>query len=1015
MNPCLIKRIFHCFLIGAVFLLITASARASTSGWALRVWQSDDGLPNNNVDGLAQTADGYIWVATATGLARFDGVHFEGVHTNLLKGDYNQKVSAVLQVRDGSLWLAMAHGWVAHVDAGKVLIFTNGLPNVSADTLTEDSQGGIWATYPRANGPVFRIAEGQVTDLSQAPGLPFWSSTSLAQDKQGNLWFGKGAQIGTFQDNQFKTLIRIPSASLQTNVARIACSKSGDMWICYGSQLFKYDQSGHLALLAKLDPASKDTRPTVLLEDSHGALWIGTSDSGLFYYDGSRIEKIPTSHYEILSLLEDREGNIWVGTGGGGLDQLQPRSMTVESPWTASPQAVQSICQDSVGNIWVTMQNGSLICRTSQGWQKPLTGTNWPLGLVTCVAADEKTSTIWIGTRTHKLCSIENGRFMQWHLSDGLVSHNIHALVVGPAGDLWIGGNSPESVQHFQDGHFSTLPIPPNIGVIQAMTQDHDGNIWVGTSHGVLLRSKGNRFDAVEGISLSPRSIHSLYATPDGSVWIGYAAAGLARYKDGKYFRATSTQGLFDDQISQIVADGLGWLWLGSDNGIFKIQQQEFEDLADGKINYLRSIRYGRSEGLSGLQANFGVAPGAISSRDGHLWIPLRTGVAVIDPYRVREYLQLPPVLLTRVTVDGQTIASYDSPLPAMSSIDLAKPGGIVHLPPGTHRLEFAFTALSFTAPDNVQFRYKLDGVDENWIDPGTDRSARYAALGSGNYRFEVKACNSDGIWNETGSSLAFSIAPFFWQTWWFRILAIVVFTSMVIAIVRYISFRRLQTKVRELEQQAALDKERARIARDLHDNLGSQLTKIVMLSELSLQKRSDHDRVIDRVTEVSNTARQVVKSLDQTVWAVNPRNDTLPDLINYIGQFAVEFLRPANIRCRVDLLGNISTRTASADVRHNLFLAVKEALNNVVRHARASEVRVTTIVSRDSATLIIEDNGQGFERVAENGFADGLRNMQARMSEIGGKFGIESKLGLGTRINFTFPCNFSHENGNGK
>jgi ligand-binding sensor domain-containing protein/signal transduction histidine kinase len=1012
-NPCLAKWIFRRFLIGAVFLFITASARASSSDWALRVWQSDDGLPNNNVAGLAQTADGYIWVTTPTGLARFDGVQFEEIHTNLFNGEYSQRVAAILQARDGSLWLAMAHGWLAQVDAGNVRVFTNGFPTISADTLTEDGQGGIWATYPRANGPVFRIKDGQVTNLTEAPGLPFWSTCSLARDKRGNLWFGKGGQIGVFQDGRFEILARV---SLQTNVTRIVCSRSGDIWICYGSQLFRYDQDGHLAQLAKLDYASADTRPTVMLEDSHGAFWVGTSDSGLFRYDGNGIEKIPTSHYEILSLLEDREGNIWVGTGGGGLDQLQPRSMAVESTGAASPfEAVQSICQDSAGNLWAATQNGFLVCRTSQGWQKTLTGTNWPLGLVTCVAADEKTDAIWIGTRSHKLCRIEDDKFTQWRLSDGLVSHNIHTLVVGPAGDLWIGGNSPENVQHFQDGQFSTLPVPSNIGVIQAMVEDHEGNIWVGTSRGVLLRSNGSRFDVVEGISQSPRSIHSLYATADGSVWIGYAAAGLGRYKDGNYFRATSAQGLYDDQISQIVADGLGWLWLGSDHGIFKIQQQEFEDLADGKINYLRSIRYGRSEGLPGLQANFGVAPGAISSRDGNLWIPLRTGLAVIDPYRVPEYLLPPSVLLTRVTVDGQTIASYDSPLPAMNRIDLAKQAGIVHLPPGVHRLEFAFTALSFTAPENVQFRYKLDGVDENWIDTGTERTARYASLGAGNYRFEVKACNSDGIWNETGSSLAFSIAPFFWQTWWFRIFAIIGFTSMVIAIVRYISFRRLQIKVRELQQQAALDKERARIARDLHDNLGSQLTKIVMLSELSLQRRSDHDRVIDRVTEVSNTARQVVKSLDQTVWAVNPRNDTLPELINYIGQFAVEFLRPANIRCRVDLLGNISTRTASADVRHNLFLAVKEALNNVVCHARANEVQVTTIVSKDSATLIIEDNGQGFKHVTENGFADGLRNMQARMKEIGGEFGIESKPGIGTRIDFTFPCSFSNENGNGK
>jgi len=316
---------------------------------------------------------------------------------------------------------------------------------------------------------------------------------------------------------------------------------------------------------------------------------------------------------------------------------------------------------------------------------------------------------------------------------------------------------------------------------------------------------------------------------------------------------------------------------------------------------------------------------------------------------------------------------------------------------------------LSFTAPENVAFEYRLDGFDDHWVEAGTQRDAIYARLAAGNYRFEARARNSDGIWDQKSAALAFSVAPFFWQTWWFRISTIILFTLMVIASVRYVSFRRLQSKVRLLEQQAALDRERARIARDIHDHLGGTLTQMTLQLELALRNGAKPEKIEGHVQKSLAAARQAIQSLDETVWAVNPSNDTLPHLVNYIGEYAVEFLDNAGIRCRVDLSSPLPAQPVSAETRHNLFLAIKEALNNVVRHAGASEVQLSVNVNNGSLKFSIADNGHGIPPAQNRISADGLRNMRQRMRDIGGEFQMESDHG-GTKNFFICPW----RNGNG-
>jgi signal transduction histidine kinase/ligand-binding sensor domain-containing protein len=982
-------------LIAGFLLPWAAPAQTTSNRWLTRAWQSDDGLPNNNITSLAQTPDGYLWIANPGYLARFDGVSFDTFRSADLFGPgAGQKVTSLLRDRSGALWLGMDHGAIVCVDDRKLRVFTNGVPDLIAWTLVEDDEGGIWIKY--GGSTICRFKDGVVTRLSERNGLPVPAAgVSLVRDRRGRIWVGTAGKIVRYEGDHF---VVVHDLGQPDQPIRLAAAADG-LWLCAGLRVEKLGADEVLHDFGTLPADQPGAEPTELLEDHAHALWIGTSSSGLFRLGPDGFERVPTSHNKILGLLEDRENHLWVGTGGGGLNRIQPAAIQVESVQVGG-QAIQSICESPDGAMWATTDNGALLRRDAAGWASV---SNWPGGRATCVVSD-RSGSVWIGTRNHQICRWRDGRFetgREWALPS-LVTH---ALLAAANGALWIGGEVPETLHCLRDGTMRACVLPPNIRIIRAMTEDTAGNIWLGTSRGMLLRVTNDRvIDETARTTGEPLSIRVLHATADGSLWIGYVGGGIGRLKDGHFTRVSSPGGLYDDIISQLVSDQSGWLWAGCDHGIFKISRSELDAFADGKLPRVRSIHYGRDDGLPSLQASFGDAPGSLRGRDGRLWMPMLTGVAVISPQNLPAAASPPPVLLKRVTVDEQAVAAYGGGMPVPDAINLQQPQRRLRLPPTHHRMQFDFTAMTFNAAENVHFRYRLDGIDDQWIEAGAQRTASYSRLPAGDYRFEVTVCSGDGIWNETGARLAFSVAPFFWQTWWFRLAALAAFTLGAVGIGRYLSFRRLRLRLRELEQKTALDRERARIARDIHDDLGGSLTHTTLLVSLSQKNRGDAEKVGSYLKQVSANVREVVESLDEIVWAVNPGNDVLPHLVDYLGQFAADFLRAADLRCRIDFPENPPPLPVAPDVRHNLFLVVKETLNNIVRHARASEVRLELTLADEALRLTIEDDGCGAAEGAEGAFAHGLKNMRQRMSDLGGRCDIERHPGAGTRVTIFLP-----------
>ena len=986
-----------------LFLLaLAASAQEISSNWLMRPWQSDDGLPDNSVDGLLQAADGYLWIGTPSGLARFDGLRFEDISITNVVAPPNRGIITMIRGSNGGLWLAMDRGGVVRLNGKNSRAFIQGLPASIPNGLAEDGEGSVWIAY--RGGAVYRIKDNQVMALTAQEGLPDGPDIcALATDTQGRLWFAKAGELGVFGGGALQRLHHFEPQPM-----RLCASRDGGMWLCSGFQLYKSDENGALRGFGEFQPANSGTVATVMLEDRNGAVWIGTSFSGLYHHDENGFSPVPASHSGILSLAEDSGGNIWVGTFGGGLDRIRPRAITLEGTESGLPfAAIQSICEAGDGSIWAATQNGVLVHHINGKWNAVPESSDW-LGDATCVASDGK-ETVWVGSR-HGVYCWRDGQFVNWGRPAELQDKTFHTLLVSRSGDLWAGQETNSAVLRVRNGNVETFAAPADSRIIRAMVEDTAGNIWVGTSKGTLLRIADDQMTEV-----TPRrdrelaSIRCLAASQDGSLWIGYAGWGLGCLKDGRYTEFSLEQGLYDNYISHIVADNRGWAWFGANRGIFKVRQQDFRNVAEGLDSRVRPVHYGRGEGLPSLQGTFGDAPDVLRSHDGRLWIPMQTALVVVDPAKLYQKAEPPPTFLARVTVDDHVVAQYNGIVPReggqQSLPDLASSDIKLHIAPGHRRIEIELGALSFNAPENVQFRYRLKNFDEGWIDAGTKRFATYSPLPPpGDYVFEMTACDSDGDWNKVGSSLALVIEPFFWQTWLFRVAVLLVFTASVAGVVRYVSTRRLHRQLQILEQQAALQRERARIAKDIHDDLGASLTQIAYLGELAQLDRAEPDKAAERIGKISATARQAVRSLDEIVWAVNPRNDTLAHLIDYAGQFALDYLRVAGIRCRLDFPEQIPARELSTDLRHNIFLVVKEALNNIVKHAGATEVWMRSDINETALNIIVEDNGRGFAQAPDDALADGLRNMRNRMTEIGGDCQIEGRPGSGTKVTVRMP-----------
>jgi signal transduction histidine kinase len=484
---------------------------------------------------------------------------------------------------------------------------------------------------------------------------------------------------------------------------------------------------------------------------------------------------------------------------------------------------------------------------------------------------------------------------------------------------------------------------------------------------------------------------------PDGVLWVATDGGGLARLRDGRWTRYTTREGLVSNSLGYLLDDDAGYLWIGSNAGLMRVARQALNDFAEGRITSVPCRAYGKPDGLPTRECTSGSQPGAVRARDGTLWFPTIKGLTSVDPTQLHPNTNPPPVLIESVLVDDQPFSRLALGVKGPESVTI---------PAGRERLEIHYTSLNLGAPDRARFRYRLEDYESAWVEAGNTRVVRYPKLPPDDYRFRVIACNEDGVWNETGSSLAITVLPPFWQTGWFLTASALALLGTIVGSVHYVSTQRLKRQVERMKQREALEKERGRIARDLHDQLGASLTQIALLGELAESDKDAAAEVEAHAQQISKTARETTRVLDEIVWAVNPSNDTLEGLINYVCKYAQDYLTVAGLRCRLEVPAQLPATALPPEVRHNVFLAAKEALTNVVRHAQATEARLRLRLEPTAFTLEIEDNGRGVAGLNDPRAQtrNGLRNMRRRMEDLGGSFSIGPSPGRGAVVRLTVP-----------
>lgn len=991
-------RLIFAFLI---LLLSLLEAEEERSKWFYRAWQTEDGLPDNSVSGIVQSPDGYLWIGTNGGLIRFNGNTFHPLPLRENADLPSQQVLAMVMDRESRLWLGMERGPVLRIDPQSHRLFevSKELRDKRLRDIVEDSQGQIWMIY---SGGVERIKDDIITKFTTEDQIPISYLQSLACDASGQVWMTSNTTLGRLDDDGFHLVNKFKSPSS----IRIAPARESGLWLIRNSALYFFKAETDQAHIVDLPEGAT---AKALFEDRLGAVWIGTETHGLFRVFEKQLEKIPTSHPWITSLHQDLEGHIWVGTKGGGLNLILPRTASLIEPSAGLPfSSVRSTTSDSSGRIWSTSLNGQLAYQDSGEWHL---FTDLPENtFAQCVCADAS-GTIWLGTKRRGLLKIENKIVSQ---IESLARGYVRSILPDKKGNLWIGTSQPNHFHRLRpsDGdELFTFSKPIDFSSIRAISEHPDGTIWIGSSNGHLLRIEGDQLIDESSIDGPENfSIRTLHSTPGGSLWIGYAGDGLGHLKDGKYRRFTTNDGLHDNFISQIQHDGDGRLWIVANRGLFKVSLSNL--LSESR--HLFCQFYGRNNALPSIQPSRDFAPASTRHPNGQLYFSTHRGLLEVTPDDPEVVTQPPPLILEEITLDNKQVALFkDRSMLGEDSetVDLSKPKPQLTLPPDHNNLTISFATLNFTEPESPLIRYRLNPLDEKWQRIENQNSITFTRLPAGKYQLQVIASSSSGVWSRgEATTVDLIVKPFYWETWWFK-LSIGIFTALVAGGFVFLSLRRKhQHQLQKIAAREALEQERSRIARDIHDDLGATLTRITLLSQSPPQTADEPTH--SAFDKIRSTTRELMSSMDGVVWAISPEHDTFDDLANYLSSYAQEFLNVAEIRCRLSFPLELPEKRLSAQIRHNLLLAFKEALNNIVKYADASEVRVSLQPGPNSFVLKIRDDGNGIDTEAPSALTpphrlhagNGMANMEERMTEIGGECLFQSSPEHGTTVEFKIP-----------
>jgi ligand-binding sensor domain-containing protein/signal transduction histidine kinase len=1014
MIPTLNRRIYISLLCVCAGLMISAGLvrgadeNLSETVGSKRIWHSTDGLPSDSVTAIIQARDGFLWIGTSAGLVRFDGVKFTGLRLTSITTNKLVFITALCEDSQGSLWIGTRLNGLFRLAQGSVQHYgsQDGLLDDNVTSLAADARGQVW--IGSSSGLNLWTGHG-FKSFTMRDGLPdeFVSGVNVA--RSGTVWITTRTGMCRFIDGRITPyFFRTESQGRSPEYLGAYEDRQGNLWAFGDTYLINLAEGKRFNYFRSSESAS--VRIWSLCEGRDGRLWIGTSGRGLFCFEDNRFQPVVFGEdrwpYDVRAICEDDEGNLWLGSSGGGLVQLRPQSVHVLRAGQGLPASPPTaIALDADGRIYVGLQRGGLFVGESGrfdrvGGSDGLTVQNF----VTSVAIDQA-GTVWAGTLGDGLYGLLNGRGIHLTTADGLADNSVLAVCADGANGIWAGTGagtmqqlSRQTALRFDAGQ----NLPGTLVTVLVLASG--GGLWVGTQDGRIFLEQNRKLTEVQQPKNSGNQpVLALHQNDQGWLWIGTDGGGLSCLINKMELTWSTSNGLPNNIVASVMEDGAKNVWLGTGAGIYRITRSDLlKSIANPGLPLVCKLM-SAAKTVPESSTVFGGAR-AVLARDGELWFATSEGVLNVDTHQSEIEPSVFPVYIESAAFNGQppvsllrgglwSAATDTNAVPFKTPVDLRS-------------LEILFTALNFASPGEIHFRHRLEGFDPDWVDDAGVRSARYGHLPNGQYVFRVAARGTDGDWQEA-APFDFVVPAHLYFQKWAIFLYVLVAIALVASIVRIVSHRRLRSVLARLEQQQLLERERMRIARDMHDEMGSKLTKISFLSEHAQVTAESAGPLGNKLESIAQTSRELLKTMDEIVWVVNPRNDTLENLVAYLGHYAVEYFQNTPVECALRLPPEIPHHPLPSDTRHNLFLTFEEALNNVLKHSAATKVNVEMTVNALDFELKVTDNGKGFE-VPAAPLADapsrgrggnGLKNMRQRLVAVGGECLITSRPGAGTTV----------------
>lgn len=964
-----------------VIVLLSVFVISSFSQYRFDSWTTDNGLPQSSVNSITQTKDGFLWFTTFGGLVRYDGLRFQVFNSGNTKGLKSGRFTFMTEDNESNLWIATEGQGITRYKDGNFTTY-------STENEFSDNKINRFDSKPNQN---FLLSVGDKTlkwdgnnFVNYLPPINEPTTSILERKPNGAIWYFEDSHLRKFENGQITVDFKPDFV-----IYRSFEDSQGRVWLAGNQDELFMLKDGKLTTYSEKDGFPK-CRFLNALEDKSGRILFATP-LGLLIFENGKFSHFTTEDglvdNKANNLYQDREGTIWIGTSSG-LSRLTQAAITPYSTKNGlSSDNVYSIFQDRRGKIWIGSWMGLTIYEN--GIFQDVSETFGVANENITAIYEDNQENIWITTWAGKVVRMDNGGKITTLNSNEQLGTHIRAIHHDRKGKMWFGTN--KGIIFLENGKFTTANILSD-KTIFAIHEDRSGQLWIGSNKG-LSKLKDNiltTFTETDGIS--DNIVRAIYEDKEGTLWIGMYDSGLYRYKSGQFTHYSTNEGLFDNGAFQIIEDNSGHFWISCNLGIYRIKKSELNDFADGRISKITSIPYNKRDGMLNSECNGGSQPAGILARDGRIWFPTQKGVAVINPDSIQINKQPPPVVIESIIVDTKPV-NIHSP---------------IKLQPEETNLEIHYSGLSFINPELVKFKYKLEGLDTDWTDAASRRTAYYSHLPPGTYNFKVIAANRDGVWNEQGISLNIEVLPPFWRTGWFLVLSI-----LAVILSAYAFYRRRTGMLKKakatqeafsLQLIASQEEERKRIAVELHDSLGQSLVLIKNWASLGI-KATNGNVPKTNLNEISEAASEAINEVREIAYNLGPYQLDRLGLKTSIEEMIqkVSSSSPIKFEIEIDKIDGFFDKPTEI----NIFRILQEAVNNIVKHSEATKANLSIKMDLVQMTVSISDNGKGFvyentDLKPQSGL--GLFGMAERVNLLKGEYSIKSEQGYGTTVTINLP-----------